>query len=344
MTDNKNIQSDDITTRTYKLTTIKQLIDLNLDFTNFELNWTVTSKNPECEFLALVVDQTTLDNNNTLNYKKVKHVISGHIVSDKNIYQNYFLLLKTLDSNEDCEVNVTIDIKKIPPRIQKIIPNNSSIQKTSNQEGISKWKIILGIVIILGIGYIGYTYYYKSNDNYEKYDKYDNINTPIRIFKNSDNKILNKKEYELNSRTNIDNKKREMKENKYDTDKIRFGNTKSNINSISDIKTNTKSNINSISDTKTNTKSNINSISDIKTNSKPIINSISDIKTNTKPIINSISDIKTNTKPIINTNINTNINSNIDSKLNFNKMLNKNEIKSNKIEDDIFSKITNIPI
>ena len=98
----------------YNVGKIKQLIDLNSDRTNFELNFKVSSKN-NLPFYAIVVNQKTLDNDDKLDYKHVTNgIITGNIVSDKNVYQSYFLLLK---ADEPCECNVTLDIKDIPANI-----------------------------------------------------------------------------------------------------------------------------------------------------------------------------------------------------------------------------------
>ena len=71
---------------------IKQLIDLNENVVNFELNFKITAKNGE-SFFAAVTTQETLDSGDQLEYQTVNGTISGNIVSDENIYKNYFLLL-----------------------------------------------------------------------------------------------------------------------------------------------------------------------------------------------------------------------------------------------------------
>jgi hypothetical protein len=99
------------TVKNLKLTSIKQLVDLNGDKVNFELNFTVKSAN-KTPFDALVVTQKLLDSEKPLEYKRVQEgIINGNIVSDKGLYDNYLLLLKS-DIPVDCEVQ--IDIKDIP--------------------------------------------------------------------------------------------------------------------------------------------------------------------------------------------------------------------------------------
>lgn len=96
---------------TYNLSSIKQLIDLNKDKVNFELEFFVEAEEAK-PFEALVVTQEMIDSETPLNYQKADGIISGKIVADKNIYQNYFLLLK---SAEPVECKVVINIKDIDP-------------------------------------------------------------------------------------------------------------------------------------------------------------------------------------------------------------------------------------
>ena len=72
------------TRKTYSVSNVKQLIDLNGSSTNFDISFKVTSRNKE-PFHMLVVDQTTLDNNPNLQYKHVEGgEISGNLKNDKN--------------------------------------------------------------------------------------------------------------------------------------------------------------------------------------------------------------------------------------------------------------------
>ena len=99
------------TKKTISVNQRHQLIDLNGDTTNFDLTFTATAQNGE-EFEIVVVDQTTLDNNPQLEFRKATGTISGNIISDKNVYQNYFLCIK---AEKPCNVDVFIDKKEIAP-------------------------------------------------------------------------------------------------------------------------------------------------------------------------------------------------------------------------------------
>lgn len=149
----------------YQIDNIKKLIDLNGELVNFELVFKLNSKE-NAEYDAVVVDQTTLDSGE-LEYKKVRGSLAGKVVSDKNVYQNYFLILK---SDKPCSVDVEIDIKEIPPSTQEVMEFENSIiepqqetekvgnikQETANSNNNVKTILIVAGVLI--IGYIGYKY------------------------------------------------------------------------------------------------------------------------------------------------------------------------------------------
>ena len=142
-------------TNTYNLNKTKQLIDLNGDTTNFEIQFTATTPNKE-PFYAIVVDQNTLDSDNPINFKKVTDgTISGNIRNDKNIYNNYFLLLK---SDDPCECFVNIDKIEIKPssNTSNLTSTNTS-NLTSNNTSSNN------------------SFMSKINHFLEKYNKYINI-------------------------------------------------------------------------------------------------------------------------------------------------------------------------
>lgn len=96
----------------YKINTTKQLIDLNGQTTNFELMFSILSPE-EKAFEAVVVDQTVLDNNKDLKYQPSQHgQIKGTLRWDKNVYQNFFLVLR---APVECEVEVIIQKNELPP-------------------------------------------------------------------------------------------------------------------------------------------------------------------------------------------------------------------------------------
>lgn len=161
-------------TKTYTLGKIKQLIDLNGDTTNFNLTFKVTCHD-NTPFNVLVVDQTTLDNSPELEYKEAVKEMSGNIVADKNIYQNYFLILK---SETPCVVDVQIDKKPLPitPNfpINDLHPTSTINKKVHSQlsnnitspNGFINWKKIGLIVLVCLIagGVLWYLYKRKPSN------------------------------------------------------------------------------------------------------------------------------------------------------------------------------------
>jgi hypothetical protein len=113
-------------TQQYTVNSMKKLVDLNADMINFVTNFTAKSTNNE-EFECLVVDQATLDNNSDLQYKKVPGIISGSVSSDKNVYQNYYLILR---SDTPCTVDVSIESQ----HLDDVLNINTDTQPVLHQQ------------------------------------------------------------------------------------------------------------------------------------------------------------------------------------------------------------------
>ena len=158
--------------QTVQVNKIKQLIDLNGDKTNFDLTFQVRSTNNE-PFEALVVSQSQLDSGADLEYKNVTNgFISGNIVSDKNVYQNYFLLLKS-ENPIQCEVDLSIKeiqpaLIQPPPSIpQQVLMSEEQRQqlnplKNDNKQSLFSWKNIITALIIIGGVIILYYLYFQG--------------------------------------------------------------------------------------------------------------------------------------------------------------------------------------
>lgn len=150
-------------TQQYTVNSMKKLVDLNADMINFVTNFTAKSTNNE-EFECLVVDQATLDNNSDLQYKKVPGIISGSVSSDKNVYQNYYLILR---SDTPCTVDVTIesqhldDVLNINTDTQPVLHQQQMIDPiqpppdlTQSDNSIFKnWKTMVAIASICLVVY-----------------------------------------------------------------------------------------------------------------------------------------------------------------------------------------------
>jgi hypothetical protein len=139
----------------YSIGKIKQLIDLNGDTVNFEIDFNVESESGE-SFDAVVVDQSTLDNNK-IEYKKAENgKLSGTITNDKNVYQNYFLILK---ADKDINCKVSISKKELPRTVLKNFKNTQSNTQSNTQETkktINWLKVFLVFVFISMFSYFLY--------------------------------------------------------------------------------------------------------------------------------------------------------------------------------------------
>ena len=153
-------------TKKYSLGKIKQLIDLNGESTNFDVKFKVECKD-NSPFQVLVVDQTTLDSTEKLEYKNATKVISGNVISDKNIFQNHFLILK---SDNQCEVDVEIIKKELPKTPDSVIQKqinpdfNMSAQPIRQTTQETSWlKIALISLVIIGGGLLLWYLYKRKN-------------------------------------------------------------------------------------------------------------------------------------------------------------------------------------
>jgi hypothetical protein len=155
--------------KNYSVGKVKQLIDLNGDSVNFEIAFTVVSKNGE-PFDIVVVDQENLDNTPELKYKHVSTgSISGRFRYDKNVYQNHFLILK---AENPCECQVDIQKIELPPQLPQELPQEQpqeqqpqppdekpqTIEKfnTKEKDGFQWIKIILVLGFIVSVCFILY--------------------------------------------------------------------------------------------------------------------------------------------------------------------------------------------
>lgn len=155
--------------KTYTLNKVRQLIDLNGDTTNFEISFKASTKNKE-PFEMLIVDQTTLDNTPTLEFKKaVNGEIAGNIVQDKNIYQNYFMVLK---ADNPCQCDVEIIKKELP---KTLLPTPSLQPQSPIPQPASKSINVWFILLLLGVGAGVVWYFFFRNRNQER----KIINSPL---------------------------------------------------------------------------------------------------------------------------------------------------------------------
>lgn len=138
---------------TLELSPRHQLVDLNKKLVNFKLDFNVVSLNDK-DFEAVVMNQTDInkyDNLDTIEMKTAPKKISGNIIADNNVYENYFLILR---SKEPQNVEIRTNVEEISPRVEENLEleKEVSIEKTSNPFYKTRgcWALIAIALILLG--------------------------------------------------------------------------------------------------------------------------------------------------------------------------------------------------
>lgn len=151
----------------YTLGSRHQLIDLNKELINFRLEFQVLSDDPNKQFEALVVEQGQLDATpdlNTLEMKGATGRIGGSIQADRNIYQNYFLVLRSTPG--PTEVEVTIALEELPPTAVVMTTESPISADAGNAFYRQQWFIILIVGLIVGA--LLYYYLFHKREKEEK--------------------------------------------------------------------------------------------------------------------------------------------------------------------------------
>ncbi len=130
-----------------------QLIDLNQDTVNFDITFTVKG-DPQTSFEYLVIDQTILDNNPDFECKQTTGSISGNIISNKGIYQNYYLVLK---APQPCQLDVYIDKKEVAQELPAI-PQQVALPEPKSSK--INWKFIF---LLVALGIVVYLLFFKKD-------------------------------------------------------------------------------------------------------------------------------------------------------------------------------------
>jgi len=149
-----------------KLTKYMQLIDLNKEFTNFDINFSVKEKSGK-SFQLAVVDQTTLDSGNDIPYETINGETSANLISNKDVYQNYFLCLKTTENHpDDVVVDININGREISA---ETVDYTTTPQIVKTQNGVivflkKNWKVITVITVLILVGvFVYYCYFNHTN-------------------------------------------------------------------------------------------------------------------------------------------------------------------------------------
>ena len=142
-------------TKVYSVSKTKQLIDLNGKLKNFHLKFKVSAGKP---FDVLVVDQSTLDQKPDLDYITVDSMLDGEVHADKNVYQNYYMILK---AQEPVEVSVELDLEPLPDFIDSSGKEGQEHSTHAKDSGLSTAGIVVCVLVLLGLLY----YFGNSNSN-----------------------------------------------------------------------------------------------------------------------------------------------------------------------------------
>jgi len=144
--------------QTYTVSNRHSLVDLNKDHTNFKLRFECISNSV---FEMCITNQEELDqiDISQLQMKTVDTgTISGNIVADSNIYQNYFLVLR---AEKETMVNVIIELEEIEPNLQTP-PQLENDDVVSRKINIPMIMIGLLILIIMSC-FIYFLFFVKTN-------------------------------------------------------------------------------------------------------------------------------------------------------------------------------------
>lgn len=166
--------------KTYSVSKKVQLIDINHDMINFKVEFVLSSSKP---FYALIIDQETLDNTELQNieFRLVEDSISGEVISNKNVYQNYYIILKS-DTPTDVEVQLFTtplpdviepeetqyppqEVMDSPPETHT--PPTETSSNTPSYNLYSYKNIVMYILLISLVLYILYYMMYKKKNNSE---------------------------------------------------------------------------------------------------------------------------------------------------------------------------------
>lgn len=154
-------------TTTLELSSRHQLVDLNKKLVNFKLDFNVVSLNDK-EFEAIVIHQSDInkhDSLDTIQMKTAPKRISGDIIADNNVYENYFLILR---SNEPQNVEIKTFIQEIEPRIQENLEMQQEDVKSEKAVPFYKtrgcWALIAIALILLGF-YLKDHFFKKTSSN-----------------------------------------------------------------------------------------------------------------------------------------------------------------------------------
>jgi hypothetical protein len=135
-------------TQTLELGQVKQLVDINKDYTNFKCIFRIVSSN-KVPFDMIIVPQSSLDNNENLEFKNISDgEITGEIIMDKNIYDNWFFVLQ---SSQQCQIQVQFTLEPLPVNHEVSQIVHESQENYTVNSLVSQYGHIFALVILIAI-------------------------------------------------------------------------------------------------------------------------------------------------------------------------------------------------
>jgi len=165
--------------KVYTVQKTQSLIDLNKNLKNFKLRLTASKVDPnQPNFKAAIVDQTMLDSQN-IQFRDVDSSISSTVVADKDVFQNFYLVLKC---DSTAQVKVDTELTPINPgnyderghpalhsqshdpnNIQDIPPDHPIHQVIQKQQQTTSW-INKALIACAVVGAIALIWWFMSRN------------------------------------------------------------------------------------------------------------------------------------------------------------------------------------
>lgn len=173
--------------KTYKVTQVVQLIELNSQNPQFDIDFFARSTE---DFSFLVIDQTALDSGGELQFRKSRgNEISGNIKGEDGLM--YYLALKSLSKNViDVEVSIVprpitvVSSSATSPSTEKKVrfqdvpeplPGPPPIISTGREWNLTT-KILLAVVVIGGV--VGLYFFWNASKKRSQTDTKNDAETP----------------------------------------------------------------------------------------------------------------------------------------------------------------------
>lgn len=195
-------------TKTYQLTKRHKLIDLNGENVNFKLEFIVQALNNNDRFKAIVLTQEQLDSVdlNKIEMKSAEGKISGNITANNNKYQNYFLVLKKHEDDEndnELPVEILINLEKISDNdVKENFNNQKETGEVTNNVNLTEttttspnpliripfykkpWFWLLIVILVAVVGLVYYNYFYLKKPFFWQKPKINNTSiAPSSVIK-----------------------------------------------------------------------------------------------------------------------------------------------------------------